>query len=185
MTRASAWAFATAGWLAATAASVGGAGDYPLVRELDARVQVGATSIASKVTVGVDRLMEENRWKRVTDALNHGGYANFVTALRALPPIGWVEVNKRRVELRYAREEQRPAGRRLVVVADKPLFFLGDPAKPKPGFELTVVELNIDARGAITGSMAGAARVKPSYQGVVLEDYAEALVTLSAASPPR
>ena len=184
MTRASALAFATAAWLVATIALAGAAGDYPLTRELEARVKLGDTSIVSKVTVGVDRLMEENRWKRVTDALKHGGYANFVTALRMLPPVGWVEVNKRRVELRYAREEQRPAGRRLLLVADKPLFFLGDPTKLKPGFELTVVELNIDAQGAITGSMAGAARVKPSLEGgVILEDYAEALVTLS--SSPR
>ena len=185
MTRISALVFVTAGWLAAATATAGAAGEYPLVRDFEARAKVGDTSITSKITVGVDRLMEENRWKRVTDALKHGGYPNFVNALRALPPIGWVEVNKRRVELRYAREEQRPAGRRLIVVADKPLFFLGE-AKPKPGFELTIVELNIDARGVVTGSMAGAARVKPSYQGgVVLEDYADALVTLSSSAPTR
>ena len=184
MTRASALVFATAGWLAATTAALAGAGDYPLVQALEARVTLGDTSITSKVTVSVDRLMEENRLKRVTDALKHGGYPNFFTALRMLPPIGWVEVNKRRVELRYAREDQRPSGRRLILVADKPMFFLGDPAKAKPGFELTVIELNIDAKGAITGSMAGAARVKPSPEGdVILEDYAEALVTLS--SSPR
>ena len=184
MTRISGLVFVTAGWLAAATAASGAAGDYPLTREFEARVKLGDTSITSKITVGVDRLMEESRWKRVTDALKHGGYPNFVNALRMLPPVGWVEVNKRRVELRYAREEQRPAGRRLVVVADKPLFFLGDPTKLKPGFELTVVELIIDAKGAITGSMAGAARVKPSLEGEpILEDYAEALVTLS--SPPR
>jgi hypothetical protein len=172
-----------AGWLASTAVSAGAAADYPLMRQLDAHVQVGDTSIASKITVGVDRLMEESRWKRVTDALNHGGYTNFMTALRMLPPIGWVQLNGRRVDVRYAREEQRPTGRRLLVVADKPLFVLGDPAKSRPGFELTVVELNIDASGAITGSMAGAARVKPSPDGVKLEDYAEALITLT--SPTR
>jgi hypothetical protein len=183
MTRASALAFAAAGWLAATTVSAVGAADYPFMQRLDARVQVGDTTITSKITVGVDRLMEENRWKRVTDALNHGGYTNFMTALRALPPIGWVQLNARRVEVRYAREEQRPAGRRLLVVADKPLFVLGDPAKSRPGFELTVVELNIDSAGAITGSMAGAARVKPSPDGVRLEDYAEALITLT--SNPR
>jgi hypothetical protein len=182
MTRASALAFVAAAWLAAGTVPVSGA-DYPLERVLDARVQVGDTSIVSKVTVSVDRLMEENRWKRVTDALNHGGYTNFMTALRMLPPIGWVQLNTRRVDVRYAREEQRPGGRRLLVVADKPLFVLGDPAKSRPGFELTVVELNIDAAGAITGSMAGAARVKPSPDGVRLEDYAEALVTLT--SNPR
>ena len=183
MTRISALVFVTAGWLATATAAAGAAGDYPLVRDFEARGKVGDTSLTSKITVGVDRLMEETRWKRVTDALKHGGYPNFVNALRALPPVGWVEVNKRRVELRYAREEQRPAGRRLLVVADKPLFFLGDPTKLKPGFELTVIELIIDAQGAITGSMAGAARVKPSLEGgVILEDYAEALVTLSSLS---
>lgn len=184
MTRASALAFATAGWLAAATASAGAAGDYPLTRELEARVKLGDTSIVSKVTVNVDRLMEETRWKRVTDALKHGGYSNFVTALRMLPPVGSVQLNARRVDLRYAREEQRPTGRRLVLVADKPLFVLGDAAKSRPGFELTVIELIIDANGAIKGSMAGAAKVKPSLEGdVLLEDQAEALVTLS--SPPR
>jgi len=181
MTR-SALVFATAAWLAVTtAAAAGAAGDYPLVRAFEARAKVGDTSIAAKITVSVDRLMEESRWKRVTDALKHGGYPNFVNALRMLPSIGWVEINKRRVLLRYAREEQRPAGRRLLVVADKPLFFLGDPTNVKPGFELTVVELIIDAKGAITGSMAGAARVRPSGDGgVILDDYAEALVPLSS-----
>jgi len=184
MTRASALVFVTAAWLAAATAAAGAAGDYPLVRELDARVKLGDTSIVSKITVSVDRLMEPNRWTRVTNALKHGGYSNFVTALRALPPVGWVKLNARRVEVRYAHEEQRPGGRRLVVVADKPLFVLGDAAKSRPGFELTVIELNIDANGAITGSMAGAARVKPSLEGdVILEDSAEALVTLS--STPR
>jgi hypothetical protein len=181
MTRLSAFACAVAGWLAITTVSAGAA-DYPFMQRLDARVQVGDTTITSKITVGVDRLMEENRWKRVTDALNHGGYTNFMTALRALPPIGWVQLNDRRVNVRYAREEQRPSGRRLLVVADKPLFVLGAPEKARPGFELTVVELNIDAAGAITGSMAGAARVKPSPDGVKLEDYAEALVTLTSPS---
>jgi hypothetical protein len=181
MTRISALAFVTAGWLAAASAAAGAAGDYPLVRDFEARAKVGDTSITAKITVGVNRLMEESRWKRVTDALKHGGYPNFVNALRMLPPVGWVEINKRRVELRYAREEQRPTGRRLLVVADRPLFFLGDPTKSKPGFELTVVELNIDANGAITGSMAGAARVRPSGDGgVILDDYAEALVPLSS-----
>ncbi len=184
MTRASALAFAAAGWLTATMAVSGAAGDYPLTRELEARVKLGDTSIVSKITVGVDRLMEESRWKRVTDALKHGGYPNFVNALRMLPPVGRVQLNARRVDLRYAREEQRGEVRRLVLVADKPLFVLGDAAKARPGFELTVIELNIDAKGAITGSMAGAARVKPSLEGdVLLEDQAEALVTLS--SPPR
>jgi hypothetical protein len=88
------------------------------------------------------------------------------------------------VDIRYAHEQKESAGRRLVLIADRPLFFLGgDPAKSKAGYELTVVELRFDAQGGVTGTMAGAARVKPSPNGPVLNDYAEAPVRLSNPRP--
>jgi hypothetical protein len=125
--------------------------------------------------------MEENRRKRVTDALMYGGYGNFVTALRALPPIGTIGVGNRTVEIRYAREEGEADGRRLLLIADRPLFFLGgDPSPRRAGYELTVVDLHLDAHHGVTGTMAGAARVKPSPNGVVLDDYAEVPVQLAA-----
>src|SRR5262249_7473140 len=72
-------------------------------------------------------------------------------------------------------------GRRLVVVADRPLFFLtADPSRNRAGYELTAVELHIDNSGGVTGRMSGAARVKPSPEGVVLSDFAEAPVQLTA-----
>jgi hypothetical protein len=162
--------------VAATAA----AGHYPLELTLEATAGNSTTHVTSSVSIRVDRLMEENRRKRVTDALTYSGYGNFMTALRALPPVGAITLSGRSVELRYAREDQEDSGRRLVLVADRPLFFLGnDQGKSKAGYELTVVELRIDAQGLVSGRMAGAARVKPSPSGVVLDDFAEAPVALA------
>jgi hypothetical protein len=157
------------------------AADYPLTLTLDATATTGVTAVTSRVILRVERLMEESRRKRVTDALTYSGYANFLTALRALPPIGAIEIQARTVEIRYAHEQQDATGRRLVLVADRPLFFLGDDsAKARAGYELTIVELRFDAQGGVTGTMAGAARVKPSPGGLVLDDYAQAPVRLVA-----
>jgi hypothetical protein len=159
--------------------------DYPLDLTLDANANTSTTAVTSIVTVRVERLMEENRRKRVTDALTYSGYAAFLTALRALPPVGTITVRARTVDVRYAREQPETTGRRLLLVADHPLVFVGgDPAKSRVGYELTVLELHFDTQGGITGTMAGAARVKPSPGGPVLDDYAEAPLRL-AVRPSR
>jgi hypothetical protein len=172
------------GW--PTADPVRAAGEYPLTVSLAASASTAETQINSRVLIHVDRLMEESRRKRVTDALTYSGYGNFLNALRALPPIGAIALQARTVEIRYAREEQEPAARRLVLVADHPLFFLsGDLQKSRAGYELAVVELRIDAQGGVTGRMAGAARVKPSPDGVVLDDFADVPVQLSGQVETR
>jgi hypothetical protein len=166
-----------AGWPIAGAPA---AGTYPLVMTLEATASTTAAAVSSSVTIRVNRLMEENRRKRVTDALTYSGYGNFLTALRSLPPVGEIELQQRVVEIRYAHEQSEANGRRLVLVADRPLFFLGgDPTKNRAGFELTMVELRFDAQGGATGTMTGAARVKPSPSGLVVEDFADAPVRLA------
>jgi hypothetical protein len=167
--------------LACVTGSARAAGDYPLNLTFEASTTTAAAAVTSSVIVRVDRLMEENRRKRVTDALMYGGYANFLNALRTLPPIGTIGLMDRSVDIRYAYEQPAEAGRRLVLVADRPLFFLGggDPGKSRAGYELTIVELRFDAHGGIAGTMVGAGRVKPSPTGVVLDDFANAAVRLS------
>jgi hypothetical protein len=163
-------------WVAPTLA----AGQYPLSLTLDAQAKKGATAITSQVTIHVERLMEESRRVRVTDALEHGGYANFVNALRTIPIVGTVAVPARSVDVRYAREQEGAKGRRLVLVADQPLFFLPGSTKDRTGYVLTIVELRFDTQGGVTGRMAGAARVKPTAEGgVTLDDYAEVPVQLT------
>src|SRR4051812_34863319 len=99
--------------IACLVGSASAAVDYPLELTFDASLKTEAATITSSVTIHLDRLMEESRRKRVTDALAHGGYGNFLPALRGLPPIGTIVLNKKTVEIRYAREESEGAGRRL------------------------------------------------------------------------
>lgn len=174
------WCAGAIGIIALCASATADTGTYPLALTLDAHATTGVTTVNSVVTIHVDRLMEENRFKRVSDALKQGGYGNFMNALRPLPPVGKIELAKRSVDVRYAREQPDGSGRRLVLAADRPLFFLGDAEKSRAGYELTLVELRFDADGNVTGRMAGAARVKPGPDGgVVLDDFAEAPVQLT------
>lgn len=164
--------------------STGAAADYPLVLTLEAKASKGATAITSSVTIKVDRLMDDFGRKRVTDALTHGGYPNFLPALRSASPVGTIEVEARSVNIRYAHEQPDGPGQRLVLIADRPLFFIaGAPDKTRAGYELTVVELRFDAQGGISGTMAGAARVKASSSGPVLDDFATVPVRLSGRVP--
>ena len=152
---------------------------YPLVVTLEAQVKSGVTTVNSLVTVRVERAMLSSWRTQVTDALKHGGYSNFVNKLRPLSSIGTIETQSAKVEIRYQREEAVGTGTKLVLIADRPLFFLGDPAKSKAGYDLTVVELQLDGKGGVTGQMSGAARVRPSPDGTVLLDtYLEGLVQL-------
>ena len=165
----------------AAGGSLRAAGQYPLTLVVSAQVKNATSTVTSTFNLRVERLMSETNRTRVTDALVHGGYGNFLPALRTLPSIGTIGLDKREVQLRYAREQPDGKGYRLTLVADRPLFFLGaDAAKARAGYELTIVDLRIDEQGAGTGTMAGAARVKPGPDGsVILDDFAEAPVELT------
>src|SRR5262252_7744873 len=78
--------------------SLRAAGTYPLALTADASVKSGDTTVTSKVTIRVDRAMEDSRRKRVTDALAQGGYANFLNTLRPLPPVGVIQTQSKMVE---------------------------------------------------------------------------------------
>jgi len=171
---------------AATAVCLGGTvqGDerYPRTIVADAKVDSNGTTITSKVTIKIDRLMEPSRHTRVVDGLKYNGYQGFMNALRPLPVIASIATPNKQVDARYAWETKVDNRMRLIVVADTPLFFLPSDSA-KAGYDLTVVELILDDRGAGTGTIAGAARVKPAGDGVVLQDYATAPVKLTIASP--
>jgi hypothetical protein len=161
------------------------AADYPLTLVATAQVSQGSTTVTSKLIIQVERLMNQTYRQRVTDALKFGGYPAFLKQLRALPVIGTIDLDGRKVELRYAHEEARDGGSRLVLAADAPLFFLGSPAKAKAGYELTLVELTLDAQASGKGTMTGAARVKPTPDGgLVVDDFASAPVQLAVRMIP-
>lgn len=165
----------------ALAPRVPAADGYPRTIVAAAKVVDNATTVTSKVTIKVNRLVEPSRRDRVINGLKANGYQGFMDALRPLPIIGSIATQSNEVKVRYAWESESEGKKRLIVVSDKPLFFLsGDSAKAKAGFELTFVELIFDGKGGATGTMAGAARVKPTPDnGIALQDFAAAPVELT------
>jgi len=139
----------------------------------------GAQGGAGAATIQIDirRYTPEAERTAVEGALKTGGYPAFLTALRKASDVGAVSFADRKWTIRWARE--RPSGqngRSIVVVTDQPIFFVGGgnpDAKPRQGFEVAVIEFQIDNAGLGSGTMTAAARVKPGGEdGVLVEDYA-------------
>lgn len=138
---------------------------------------------AGTVQIDIQRYTPDADRTRVEEALKIGGYAAFLDALRKAPQVGTVSVGDRKWAIRWART--RPSGehtRTIVVVTDQPIFFVGGgkvDAKPREGYNVALLQMNVDSVGMGNGSMAAAARVKPGGEtGVQIDDYAEAPIKL-------
>lgn len=123
--------------------------------------------------------------KTVEAALREGGYPKFLTTLRNAPEVGQlVLAGGEPLAIRYAREKVEGGGRSIIVVTDRPVFFVSGArpggTKPRAGYEIGVVQIQLDATGQGHGTMAAAARVKPDGDGgVLLDDYAEEPIALT------
>ena len=155
---------------------------YPRTWQATADAALGKSAVTATFTIHVNGLMPDLTFKVVADALKYGGYPNFLPALRKLPAIGYVELAGRRTEVKYARM-RAGSDTNLVIGTDQPIFFLGGGAtdpKRKAGYELGIIDLELDAQGNGHGLMAAAARVKPGPDGgVIIDDYAEAPIKVS------
>jgi len=115
-------------------------------------------------------------------ALKTGGSAAFLDALKRAPVAGRFKVGDQTFTIRWARERPSASGRVISVVTDTPIYFVGagmPDAKPRAGFDVAVVMLNMDSSGVGQGTLALAAKVKPGgTAGVEVEDYASQPVKL-------
>jgi hypothetical protein len=138
---------------------------------------------AGTVQIDIQRYTPDPDRVKVEEALKSGGYAAFLEALQKAPQVGTVSVGDRKWAIRWART--RPSGehtRTIVVVTDQPIFFVGGgrvDAKPREGYNVALLQMNVDSVGMGNGSMAAAARVKPGGPtGVQIDDYADAPIKL-------
>lgn len=150
---------------------------------------VGAEGGAGAATVQIDvkRYTPDPERTAVESALKTGGYPAFLTALRKAPEVGAVSFGTRRWPIRWARERSTGEYKRtIVLVTDEPIFFVGGgriDAKPREGYEVALLQLNIDTAGFGTGVMTAAARVKPDGDGgVIVDDYADKPIELTSVT---
>jgi hypothetical protein len=130
----------------------------------------------------VQRYTPDAEREAVLQALTQGGYIGFLTALRKAPVVGSVEIGGHTFDIRWARESASEKGRSIVLVTDKPMFFIGagsPTAKPRKGFEVGLISFHVDDGGMGSGGrMAAAARVKTGGTGIEIADYAEKPIEL-------
>jgi hypothetical protein len=142
----------------------------------NAQVKGAAGAAATSLQVVIDRYTPDADRELVATALKTGGYPAFLTALRKAPVVGHVEIGDKKFDVRWARQQPSSNGRTIVVVTDKPMYFVGAgaaDAKPKEGYEVGLLQFEVDDIGLGSGTMAAAARVKPGDPtGVRVDDYA-------------
>jgi hypothetical protein len=157
----------------------------PEVFNATAEVKNATGAISGTVEVRITRYTPDFDRTAVESALRHGGYPGFLTTLRKTPEVGQIVLGGGEpYAIRYAREQVEADGRTLVLVTDKPVFFLGgarSDAKPRAGYEVAVIRLQVDKTGRGSGTLAAAARVRPAGGGgVILDDYADKPIALTA-----
>jgi hypothetical protein len=152
----------------------------------NANVKSQSGVAAATLQIHIERYTPEADRIAVETALKQGGYANFLNALRKAPDVGYVQLGNDKTTIRWARQTDTPKGRTIVVVTDKPMFFVGGgaaTAKPRAGYEVALIQMNVDDIGLGSGTMAAAARVRPGGEaGVQIDDYADAPIKLVTVS---
>jgi hypothetical protein len=148
----------------------------------NAQVHSVAGVAAANIQVVIQRYTPDAERTALEGALGTGGYPAFLSALRSASDVGYVEHGTSKFTIRYARETMTGTGRRVDVVTDRPVFFVGGgapDAKPRAGFDVAVIHMEIDSIGYGSGVMAAAARLKTAPDGgVQIDDYAERPIKL-------
>lgn len=147
---------------------------------------VGGASATAPLTIRVDRKMSQSEADSLTGAFKAGGAAALRKALVGVAPTGSVKLGAgTETPTRLTLERPTDKGRLLTIVTDKPILFLGagEPtAKPKEGYDFGVIDLEVDAKGSGSGTLAPAAKVTVNQGVFVVQDYGSELVRLTAVS---
>jgi hypothetical protein len=141
----------------------------------------GATASAP-VTIVISRTMPPEEADKLVAALKTGGAAGLRKALAGVPPTGSIRIgNGDPIDTRMAIARTTDKGRLLTIVSDQPLLFVGASlpgAKPKAGYDFSVLDIEVDAAGSGSGTLAPAATIKVSGNAIVVGDYGAERVQL-------
>ena len=146
----------------------------------------GGAAATAPVTVTVNHVMSQAEADKLLAAFKSGGAAGLRKALTGVTPTGSVTVGKGKpTPTRITVERTTGKGRLLTLVTDRPVLFLGASvpgAKPKAGYDFAVIDLEVDAKGAGSGTIAPAAKVTVKDGAFVVEDYSGEVVRLTNVS---
>jgi hypothetical protein len=142
----------------------------------------GQATASTTIRIDLQRYTPDRDREPVENGLKYGGYPAFLAALRKARKVGTVTGAGKTWTIRWASARPTPGGRRIVLITDQPMYFLGGgaaDAKPRAGYEIGVIQMEVDEAGNGTGSVAAAARVKPGEDGVVVDDYGDQRIEIT------
>ena len=146
----------------------------------------GAAVAATPMTIVVDRKMTQAEVDRFLAAFKAGGPEGLRKALAGVPPTGSVRVaNGSPTPTRLTLERPTGKGRLITIVTDTPVLFLGGGvpgAKPREGYDFAIIDLEVDAAGAGSGTFTPAAKVTVKQGVFVVEDYSGEVAKLTGVS---
>ena len=155
----------------------------PAAEAYTATLQVkGDATASTTIRIDLQRYTPDRDREAVENGLKFGGYPAFLAALRKARKVGTVATASKAWTIKWASAKPTPGGRRIVLITDQPMYFLGGgatDAKPRAGYEVGVIQMEIDEKGSGTGSVAAAARVKPGEDGVVVDDYGDQRIEIA------
>jgi hypothetical protein len=144
----------------------------------------GGGAASAPVTITIDRKMTDREASTLTAAFKAGGAAALRKALVGIAPTGSVKIGAgSAAPTRFTIERPTSNGRLLTILTDQPLAFVGagqPGAKPKEGYDFAVIDIEVDAKGSGTGTLAPAAKIKMNGDAFVVEDYGAEAVQLTA-----
>jgi hypothetical protein len=149
-----------------------------------AQMIAGEAGAATYVDVHIESYTSDQTRDAILAGLKEG-YPPFLTAVRKAPVVGTITIGKNSFPIHFASQQRTGDNKRtILVVTDQPVYFVGGgrlDAKPREGYDLAVIQFDMDDAGVGAGTMSAAARVKPGGpHGVQLDDYAEQPIKLVA-----
>lgn len=160
-------------------------GDVPVDYSASVHLVGPLGAAATTMKVHIDSYTTETNRTRLLNALRTNGYQAFLPSFRAMPIVGYIQIKEQKWDLKWAYYEPKDLGGIVTAATDKPIFFAGtgtvDP-KPRAGYEMAIVRLEIDNIGMGKGTFSGAARVKPTAgaTNVEVDDYANQPATITS-----
>lgn len=168
-------------WAVVAAVSVQGQGAETFTATASVKTAGGAAATAP-VTIVVTRKMPKDEADKLIASFKSGGVTALRSALGGVKPTGSITLGKgAATPTRLTIERTTDKGRLLTIVTDRPILFLGSGipgAKPKAGYDFAVADLEVDASGNGTGSLAPAAKITVKQDAFVVEDYGAERVEL-------
>ena len=120
---------------------------------------------ATNLMIHIDRYTSDRDRTTLVDALKQKGYEGFLPALRQAPVVGYIQIKEQKWDVRWAHQQTVDVQQTVTVATDQPIYFVGGgrpDAKPRAGYDMAVIRLDVDSIGMGKGSFAPAARVKPT-----------------------